>query len=506
MIVKFHARGKGGGSGPVDYLLGKERNREGATVLRGNPEEVRELIDATPFAKKYTSGVLSFAEKALPPGEREKVMTSFERVLMPGLENSQYSILWVEHRDKGRLELNFVIPNMELQTGKRLQPYYDRADRPRINAWQTLVNHHYGLHDPNAPENRRTQIIPHNLPETKQALAEGVNRGLEALYHAGEIKSRQDVIHALTEAGLEVVRVTRNSISIADPGGGKNIRLKGAIYEQSFTDGRGLREKTEREGRIYRENAERRVQEAREICKRGCDIKRDENQRRYSAVHRDDREIAERAPDRGGGGDKAVPAERVNADKEPGHQAAGDGRSPDCGEWRDTLVPGREDTGEPGRNQGTGRDAAETEREDVGRELSRGQQRTLPGAAGRDEGRHELDDEKRESERSEAGTGVTGYDGAGNAFAERLRAAAAGLYAAAERMGERLRGIAEDVFAYATGQRDAERAGHEVESAGAALERADRKLEPVIQREQEIRDERQRRPEIQERTPDEPSL
>ncbi|MEA1647332.1 nuclease, partial [Salmonella enterica subsp. enterica serovar Minnesota] len=52
MIVKFHARGKGGGSGPVDYLLGRERNREGATVLRGNPEEVRELIDSTPFSKK----------------------------------------------------------------------------------------------------------------------------------------------------------------------------------------------------------------------------------------------------------------------------------------------------------------------------------------------------------------------------------------------------------------------------------------------------------------------
>ena len=101
MIVKFHARGKGGGSGPVDYLLGRERNREGATVLQGNPEEVRELIDATPFAKKYTSGVLSFAEKELPPGGREKVMASFERVLMPGLEKNQYSILWVEHQDKG---------------------------------------------------------------------------------------------------------------------------------------------------------------------------------------------------------------------------------------------------------------------------------------------------------------------------------------------------------------------------------------------------------------------
>ncbi|WP_277914695.1 hypothetical protein [Salmonella enterica] len=39
MIVKFHARGKGGGGGPVDYLLGREGNREGGTVLRGNPGE-----------------------------------------------------------------------------------------------------------------------------------------------------------------------------------------------------------------------------------------------------------------------------------------------------------------------------------------------------------------------------------------------------------------------------------------------------------------------------------
>lgn len=79
--------------------------------------------------------------------------------------------------------------------------------------------------------------------------------------------------------------------------------------------------------------------------------------------------------------------------------------------------------------------------------------------------------------------------------------------------------VAEDVFAYATGQRDAERAGHAVESAGAALERADRTLEPVIQRELEIREarliqerehalslERERQPEIQERTLDGPSL
>ncbi|HCN5599640.1 TPA: relaxase/mobilization nuclease domain-containing protein, partial [Escherichia coli] len=140
--------------------------------------------------------------------------------------------LWVEHQDKGRLELNFVIPNMELASGKRLQPYYDRADRPRINAWQTLVNHHYGLHDPNAPENRRTLVTPNNLPKAKQEAAEAITRGLEALYHAGALKTRQDVTEALTAAGFEVVRTTRSSISIADPEGGRNLRLKGALYEQ----------------------------------------------------------------------------------------------------------------------------------------------------------------------------------------------------------------------------------------------------------------------------------
>ena len=81
---------------------------------------------------------------------------------------------------------------MELQSGKRLQPYfYDRADRPRIDAWQTLVNHHYGLHDPNAPENRRILTLPDNLPETKQALfAESVTRDRRS-YHVGEIKGRR---------------------------------------------------------------------------------------------------------------------------------------------------------------------------------------------------------------------------------------------------------------------------------------------------------------------------
>ena len=119
----FSGRGSGGGSGPVDYLLGKNRDREGARVLRGDPEQVKELIDTLKFAQKYTAGVLSFEEKNISESEKERLMDSHERALLCGLDKDQYAVLWVEHRDKGRLELNHLIPSVELQTGKRLQVY-----------------------------------------------------------------------------------------------------------------------------------------------------------------------------------------------------------------------------------------------------------------------------------------------------------------------------------------------------------------------------------------------
>lgn len=68
MIVKFHPRGRGGGAGPVDYLLGKDRQRDGATVLQGKPEEVRELIDASPYAKSIHPASCPLPKRIYRPG------------------------------------------------------------------------------------------------------------------------------------------------------------------------------------------------------------------------------------------------------------------------------------------------------------------------------------------------------------------------------------------------------------------------------------------------------
>ncbi|MBJ3206142.1 relaxase/mobilization nuclease domain-containing protein, partial [Salmonella enterica subsp. enterica serovar Give] len=281
MIVKIHSRGAGSGSGPVDYLLGKDRQREQASVLRGNPEHVRELIDGCDFARAYTSGVLSFQEPDIADAEKSRLMDEWEHTLLPGLDRDQYACLWVEHRDKGRLELNFVIPNIELQSGKRLQPYFDRADRPRVNAWQTLTNDRLGLRDPNDPTCRRPLTQASDLPRDKQQAAEKITAGLMNLMQQGVIRSRQDVVTQLESYGLTVARETKSSISIADPDGGRNIRLKGAIYEQSFNAGEGLRAEIESAAAEYRRDAESRIQRAREVCQSGTERKREENQRRH---------------------------------------------------------------------------------------------------------------------------------------------------------------------------------------------------------------------------------
>ena len=281
MIIKIHSRGVGSGSGPVDYLLGKDRDREDARLDRGDPEQMIQLIDSSQFAQKYTSGVLSFAERDLDEHQKQQIMDSFERTLLPGLDKDQYSVLWVQHQDKDRLELNFVVANVELQSGKRLQPYYDPVDRPRLNAWKDLVNDHYQLHDPNDPINKRELCTPNNLPKHKEEASKAITDGLLKVAESGNIKSRNDVIKTLEGAGFEIARSTPKSISIKDPDGGRNIRLKGKIYEQDFRFGQELRADIEAASQRYRADRSERIEAARKTLDRLTERKRDSYEYRY---------------------------------------------------------------------------------------------------------------------------------------------------------------------------------------------------------------------------------
>jgi len=480
VIVKIHSRGAGSGSGPVDYLLGKDRQREQASVLRGDPDRVCELIDSCDFARSYTSGVLSFQEPDIADSEKSRLMDEWEQTLMTGLDRDQYNCLWVEHRDKGRLELNFVIPNIELQSGKRLQPYFDPADRTRVNAWQTLTNDRLGLRDPNDPLNRRPMTQASDLPRDKQQAAEKITAGLMNLMQQGEVRSRQDVVKQLESYGLSVARETKNSISIADPDGGKNIRLKGMIYERDFKFGEGLRGEIEAAGAGYRAEREARVREAGNVYQRGLEIKLAEHQQRYPRTERQT-EIPDQAL-RHHGNNLDTP-QRTPADRYP---------------ERDNLVSGNghhfppERNGQPQPATGEPESPERRRRDDLqGRQaaehLSGGTAEESPWYRDLqiDSGKHrdEVHREITPSDTTETPQHVfitedrQNHDRDGKAASERLRKLTNKLRTTAAGVAGQLQQLATHVRDYLTGT-GAQRQGlSELEQSGERLVRAGRTLE-----------------------------
>lgn len=83
-----------------------------------------------------------------------------------------------------------------------------------------------------------------NLPKTSKATVEAINELIQDGFENGEISNRKEVIAFLEKYGFEIARQTERFISIKNENG-RNIRLKGAFYEQSFGIG-GKSQDTER--------------------------------------------------------------------------------------------------------------------------------------------------------------------------------------------------------------------------------------------------------------------
>ena len=235
MIVKFFGNAGGGSAkASMDYLRGKQQDRKGALVLKGDPDLSQSIAESLEFKNNYTVGCLSFEERDLPMKEKREIMERFEKTMFSGLKEDQYNISWIEHTDKGRLELNFYIPNVEMSTQKRLQPYYDRADRPLVDNFKKVINHEYGLTNPDAPEKKQLLKMDLSTPRSVNDLKEGVNNLILDRVAKGEIESQEQLIDLFNRAGLEVTRATKRSISIKNPDGGRNIRFDGELYGKEF--------------------------------------------------------------------------------------------------------------------------------------------------------------------------------------------------------------------------------------------------------------------------------
>ena len=297
MIVQFFPYGDGFSKGPLDYLLGKDRAREHARILSGSEAEIAGLIDTSPYHRKYTSGCLSFYESDLSDEAKSKVMADFEKCLFPGLDQGQYRVLWIEHRDKvneatgqQRLELNFLIPNIEVFSGKSLQPFYHKADMSRVDLFKKVTNYEYEFYDPDDPINRQPTTIQKNLPKAVKEIKATVNRLAETAVEQGDIYDRESLKKWLIAMGFEITNEKPNSLSIKNPYGdddSRPIRLTGAIYEQDYrVRAEGTSLSSEASSR-YREESRRRYEADLQRYQDHLAKKAEYHQRKYRAGRRE---------------------------------------------------------------------------------------------------------------------------------------------------------------------------------------------------------------------------
>jgi hypothetical protein len=254
MIVGFSKYGKGGGSGPVQYLI-SERNTDGTPrtpppkVLQGDPQLISRLIDALSFKHRYSSGVLSFSPgEVVSPDMEQSIMDGFERVAFAGLQPDQYAILWVRHQHANHHELHFLTPRVELSTGKSMNiSPPGRASRELFDTFRSMINAEYGLADPDDPARARDVSLPAHVARLKadanrkgkalqddirEVISESVRREIAK----GLITGQDDVVRFLKGEGFAINRCGRDYVTVIEPSESMKIRLRGVFFSQDRFD------------------------------------------------------------------------------------------------------------------------------------------------------------------------------------------------------------------------------------------------------------------------------
>ncbi|WP_080251498.1 relaxase/mobilization nuclease domain-containing protein [Helicobacter pylori] len=246
MLVKFWGINQGGGDGDgsVNYLLNERVKQGTAKVLKGDANLTKSLLLSLTQKHKACVGCLSFEESNINESLKYELMESFENALLTESMQNRYNILWVEHTDKGRLELNFVIPKIDLERQKAFNPYYHKVDLKRIDTWKDCINLKHNFTNPKDLE-KQHNIQQHQTknPKNKELLAtyekldKLIQDNLGKLFY-----SREDIINFLKDNQCEVTRQGKDYISVRLPNEPKAKRLKGFYYHETFRTITDIRE------------------------------------------------------------------------------------------------------------------------------------------------------------------------------------------------------------------------------------------------------------------------
>ena len=294
MLMKVFPHCTGEGDKPSRYLVRPDypgRDTAPPQVLRGDPAMTRALIDSIERRWKFTSGVLSWhPEEKISHAHEEEVMDAFDEAAVAALEADQRTILWVRHTHAGHHELHFLIPRLELSSGKDFNACPPGWQKD-FDVFRDLFNWREGWARPDDPARARDEL-PKKADLFKARMArwgkeigesdrdrakEVIHAFLKEKVSQGLVRNREDVVNALKEQGLGINREGKAYISVIAPESGMKMRFRGGFYARGWTPKVAQDEESEEKKKETARRMVARLQPAfeRVIEKRAaCNIKR----------------------------------------------------------------------------------------------------------------------------------------------------------------------------------------------------------------------------------------
>lgn len=235
MLLKFFSVNGGDDEpGGLDYLL----KNPTARVVRGNPELTRWVINKSPsgLRQRFSAGVINDLTE-LDRRHDKRLLDGLEALLLAGRPKS--SMVWcvIEHTDKGKRELHFVIVLFDLIFEKLIHPYIDRIDRYGFAAWVEHFALRHGLEIASDKLRIRPPFEHLRIPKCEVEFLLEVWEDVDGWVRAGEVGCRDDLDVRLAREGRQVRCFSYKGRPLQQPEiigpGGKKLRLKNSIYYRS---------------------------------------------------------------------------------------------------------------------------------------------------------------------------------------------------------------------------------------------------------------------------------
>jgi len=152
----------GGKSGWVEYVLEgtktKRRHKDKIEIIDGDCNLTKKIYENDTTKQTYTKIILAFKGK-VDDNTIKKVYEEFKENFLVGLEEDEYNIAAVVHKDTENYHIHVCLPKLNLRTKKHNNYYFDRVDRNRINILRDYLIEKYNLKNDEITLNENKELI-----------------------------------------------------------------------------------------------------------------------------------------------------------------------------------------------------------------------------------------------------------------------------------------------------------------------------------------------------------